>query len=235
MVKAGNHVSLFCQEPHPEEMDFINQVINFRENNETYDVEFVRQTPYKGVCTMYRGNIGKVLPVYTRGECEHFTVKEFIELTDEELENYIEKNCRALRTVLERDDDCAVLGNHVVLAPYILQKVLKDTKRPYYITVHGSGIRNVVLKDSRYLHYAAEGLQGAQKIIVPAPQIEKLVKDVFAGLVPDLEEKIEMIHPGVDPEVFSIPPEAVEDNIQRFYLDLYELFGIKCKGMKQPK
>ena len=54
--------------------------------------------PPDGV-TVYLPDIGRVLPVYVADEYEGFDAKPFEQLTDAELEHYIEANVEAVRAV----------------------------------------------------------------------------------------------------------------------------------------
>jgi len=52
-----------------------------------------------GSIRTYRPDIGGLLPVYVRDEYEGFEVKTFSELTQEELDRYLDANVAAVRAV----------------------------------------------------------------------------------------------------------------------------------------
>jgi hypothetical protein len=67
----------------------------------------------EGTVTVHVPDIGGLLPVYVADHYEGFEVKTFADLTDEELESYIEANVAAVREVAEAAGGIdAALANH---------------------------------------------------------------------------------------------------------------------------
>src|ERR671921_1516816 len=64
-----------------------------------------------GSVTVHFPDIGRVLPVYVADEYEGFDAKPFEQLTEAELEHYIEANVEAVRAVPTPD---LALANHLV-------------------------------------------------------------------------------------------------------------------------
>ena len=110
-----HEVHLLCQEPEPLSYDFVDEWAVVDEGS--IDKRGEQQTPCPGRCTVYRPEIGDLLPVYVYDDYPGWRVKTFLDLTDDELENYVEKNIGALRTVLAASGAEAVVTNHAVPGP----------------------------------------------------------------------------------------------------------------------
>ena len=61
----------------------------------------MRRPPHAGRCTVYRPDIGGLLPVYVYDDYEGFEVRTFDRLSDEELDRYLDANVRAVRDVAD--------------------------------------------------------------------------------------------------------------------------------------
>ena len=85
-------------------------------------VEQVRRPPHSGRCTVYRPDIGGLLPVYVYDDYEGFEVKTFDKLSDAELSRYIEANVAAVRDVVEAADIEAGFANHLLMGPAVLAR-----------------------------------------------------------------------------------------------------------------
>ena len=96
---------------------------------------------------MHMPDIGRVLPVYVADEYEGFDAKPFPELTDAELEHYIDANVEAVRAVPTPD---VALANHLVMGPVILARALGGAA-PYAVKIHGSALEYTVRPHPRAL------------------------------------------------------------------------------------
>jgi glycosyltransferase involved in cell wall biosynthesis len=85
--RAGHDVTVFAQEPRPEQYDL-------------------------GGASVVRPEIGGLLPVFVLDEYEGFEARLLPELTEEERERYVAANAGALRAHLPAD---LVFANHVLL------------------------------------------------------------------------------------------------------------------------
>ena len=86
-ARAGHHVTVLCQEPHPE----------------LYDL---------GGAEVVRPDVGGLLPVFVHDHYEGYEVKLLQDCTRPELDDWIEANAEALRGRLPAD---LVFCNHVLL------------------------------------------------------------------------------------------------------------------------
>jgi glycosyltransferase involved in cell wall biosynthesis len=169
-----------------------------------------RETRIEGV-QIHNPDIHGLLPVYVKDPYEGFEVKSFPELSDEELDRYIEANVSAVREVAERAGGIDVaLANHLVMGPAILARA---EIAPFAAKVHGSALEYTVKPNPRFLPFALEGMEAANGVLVGS----RHTAESLWGALPDvdgLREKTRLGPPGVDTEVFRLqvlsrPPRRV--------------------------
>jgi glycosyltransferase involved in cell wall biosynthesis len=171
LVRLGHEVHLLCQDRHYE--------------------------PPDGV-TVQIPDIGRVLPVYVADEYDGFDAKPFPELTDVELEHYIEANVEAVRAVPTPD---VALANHLVMGPVILARALAGSA-PYAVKIHGSALEYTVRPHpERFLSYALEGIRGANGVLVGSHHTAESLFEVLAD-EPSLRGRTRLGPPGVDVHTF---------------------------------
>src|SRR3954467_5862096 len=114
LARLGHEVHLLCQERAAGEMKWVNRL--GRWDGATLSVEDLRKPDTEGSVTVYLPDIGGLLPVYVRDEYEGFRVREFSELSDDELDTYLRANVSAVAEVAERIGGAdAALANHLVM------------------------------------------------------------------------------------------------------------------------
>jgi len=157
-----------------------------------------RETKIEGV-EIHNPDIHGLLPVYVKDPYEGFKVKAFPELTDAELDRYIDANVAAVREVAERAGAIdAALANHLVMGPAILARA---DVGPFAAKIHGSALEYTVKPHPRFLPYAEEGMNAASGVLVGS---RHTAESLWAALpnVGGLEEKTRLGPPGLDPEKF---------------------------------
>jgi glycosyltransferase involved in cell wall biosynthesis len=153
--------------------------------------------PPEGV-TVHVPDIGRVLPVYVADEYEGFDAKPFEQLTDAELEHYIEANVEAVRAVPTPD---LALANHLVMGPVILARAFEGRVR-YAVKIHGSALEYTVRPHpERFLPYALEGIRGANGVLVGSHHTGESLFEVLAD-EPSLRDRTRLGPPGVDVHTF---------------------------------
>src|ERR671914_118353 len=90
--------------------------------------------------TVHNPDIGRVLPVYVADTYDGFDAKPYPDLTDAELDHYIEANVAAVRAAPTCD---VALANHLVMNPVILARGLGGAT-PFAVKVHGSALEYTV-------------------------------------------------------------------------------------------
>ncbi len=171
LAKLGHEVHLLCQD---------------------------RETEIEGV-QIHNPDIHGLLPVYVKDPYEGFEVKAFPELTEAELERYIDANVAAVREVAERVGGIDLaLANHLVMGPAILARA---DIAPFAAKIHGSALEYTVKPHPRFLPYAEEGMEAAQGVLVGS---RHTAESLWAALpeVSGLKEKTRLGPPGVDTEAF---------------------------------
>ena len=145
-----------------------------------------REVELAGV-QIHNPDIGGLLPVYVKDPYEGFEVKAFPELSEAELDRYIEANVAAVREVAAAVGGIdAALANHLVMGPAILARA---GVAPFAAKIHGSALEYTVKPHPRFLPYAYEGMRGRQR----RPRRLRATPPSRSGRrcpsVPDLEEK----------------------------------------------
>jgi glycosyltransferase involved in cell wall biosynthesis len=170
-----------------------------------------REVKIPGV-QIHNPDIGGLLPVYVKDPYEGFRVKTFDELTEAELDHYIEANVAAVREVAEEAGGIDfALANHLVMGPAILARA---DIAPFAAKIHGSALEYTVKPHPRFLPYAYEGMAAAQGVLVGSAHTGESLWAALPDL-PDLKGKTRLGPPGVDVEEFA-PGEAGRDPLVVF-------------------
>src|SRR4028119_214135 len=201
LVRGGNDVHLLCQEEHPLDYEFVDEHASVDGAN----IESLgdQETPHPGRCVVYNPRIDGLLPVYVYDDYPGWRVKTFLDLTDEELENYLVRNVEAVKTVLEASGAEAVVTNHSVPGSLIARKALQGTGVPYASIVHGSCLQYVSRRGAKYMDLTREGLEGAGEILALSSHSAGTIAEDF----PDLSDRTRSLPGGVDTDLFR--PEAL--------------------------
>ncbi|HEU5142399.1 MAG TPA: glycosyltransferase, partial [Solirubrobacterales bacterium] len=157
-----------------------------------------REVEIPGV-EIHNPDIHGLLPVYVKDPYPGFEVKTFSELSEEELQRYIDANVEAVREVVDRfGAPDAALGGHLVMGPCVLARAGIDK---FAAKIHGSALEYTVKPDPRFVPYAEEGMRAANCVLVGS---RHTAESLWAALprVSGLQEKTRLGPPGVDTERF---------------------------------
>jgi glycosyltransferase involved in cell wall biosynthesis len=147
--------------------------------------------------TVHNPDIGRVLPVYVADSYEGFDAKPYAELSDAELDHYLDSNVAAVQDAPTPD---VALANHLVMGPAILARGLAG-RAPFAAKVHGSALEYTVRPHrERFLPYALEGVRGAEAVLVGSRHTAESLWEVVAE--PGLPERTRLGPPGVDVHTF---------------------------------
>lgn len=149
-------------------------------------------------------DIGGLLPVYVKDPYEGFEVKAFPELSEVELERYLDANVAAVREVAaEAGGIDLALANHLVMGPVILARA---GIAPYAVKIHGSALEYTVKPHiERFGPLALEGVSAANGVLVGSRHTAESLWAALPGL-PELAAKTRLGPPGVDLEEFRPGP-----------------------------
>jgi glycosyltransferase involved in cell wall biosynthesis len=158
-----------------------------------------RQVEIEGV-EIHNPDIHGLLPVYVNDPYEGFEVKAFEELTDGELDRYIDANVAAVREVADAAGGIdAALAGHLVMGPAILARAGIG---PFAAKIHGSALEYTVKPHPRFLPYAEEGMNAASTVLVGSRHTAESLWAALPNVV-GLREKTRLGPPGVDTEAFQ--------------------------------
>jgi glycosyltransferase involved in cell wall biosynthesis len=203
-VKLGHDVHLLSQDRHAERQPFVDAVGDW--DTGELRVRDVRPAGAESAarCTVYRPNIGALLPVYVADRYEGIEARTFADCSDEEIARYIEANVLAVRELLARVAPDVALANHLVMGPVILARALGG-EVPYAVKVHGSALEYTVKPEpERFLALAREGVSSASGILVGSHHTAASLWQALAD--PDVERRTRLGPPGVDVERFVPRP-----------------------------
>ncbi|HEX2085395.1 MAG TPA: glycosyltransferase family 4 protein [Solirubrobacteraceae bacterium] len=203
-VRAGHEVHLLSQERAPERLAFVDAHGHW-DSADGLKLRTLRE-PVR--CTVYRPDIGGLLPVYVADRYEGIEARTFLECTDEEVERYVARNVAAAREVAERVRPDVAIANHLVMGPAIMARALDGLGVPYAVKVHGSALEYVVKRDpGRFLPWAREGVGPAKAVLVGSRHTAESLWEAMGD--PTLPARTRLGPPGVDVDAFA-PAEPGE-------------------------
>jgi glycosyltransferase involved in cell wall biosynthesis len=196
LVRGGHEVHLLCQDRDPLALDWVDAAGDW--DGGTLAVR-TRREPVRA--TVYRPDIFGLLPLYVADRYEGFEARTFPELSDAELDRYLDANVAAVRDVAAAAGGVdAALANHLVMGPAILARA----GLRYAAKIHGSALSYVVRPHPRFLPYAGEGMAGAAGVLVGSRHVAESLWETVAD--PELPTKTRLGPPGVDTELFAPLP-----------------------------
>ena len=207
LCSEGHTVQLVCQEPYPDRYDCIAEAYRYHEDGRVEQL-FARDVPYAGKCIMHKPQLGDTLPVYVWDKYDEYpNVVPMINLSNEEIESYIERNASVVMRVVEERGVTAMHANHAVLMSVVAQRVSAHTGVPYAIMPHGSALEYAVKPDPRFHAYATSAFSDAGHIFVHGEEMRSRVATILPD-VADLDEKFSVLPLGVHTEQFAPVPRA---------------------------
>jgi glycosyltransferase involved in cell wall biosynthesis len=197
LAELGHEVHILCQDRSAAELSFVDAVGSWETGELAIDGDASARV------TAYLPDIGRVLPVYVADEYEGFDAKPFLDLSDDELDGYLEANVAAVREVVERVRPDVALANHALMGPAVLARALAD-ELPYAVKIHGSALEYTLRRDpGRFLPYAQEGVARARGVLVGSRHMAERLWE----FMPETRERTRLGPPGVDVHRFR-PLEA---------------------------
>jgi glycosyltransferase involved in cell wall biosynthesis len=201
LAALGHEVHLFCQDREADSLPFVDAVGDW--DGGSLRVRTLRE-PVR--VTAYRPDIGGLLPVYVSDRYEGFEVRAFCDLTEGELERYLDANVAAVRDVVASVAPDAALANHAVMGPAVLARALEGRVR-FAVKVHGSALEYTVRPDpDRFAPYAIEGMSRASAVLVGSRHTAEALWELVEA--PGLRERTRLGPPGVDADAFRPRPPA---------------------------
>jgi glycosyltransferase involved in cell wall biosynthesis len=196
LVRLGHEVHLLSQDRHPERQPFVDAVGDW--DNGALRVQALSE---RIRCTVYRPDIGGLLPVYVADSYEGIEARTFADCSEDEVARYIDANVAAVRELVALVRPQVALANHLVMGPVILARGLEG-ELPYAVKVHGSALEYTVKPcPRRFLGFAREGVAGASAVLVGSHHTAASLWRALGD--PELSERTRLGPPGVDTELFA--------------------------------
>jgi glycosyltransferase involved in cell wall biosynthesis len=202
LCNIGETVHLMCQEPHPDRFDFVTELTVYDDTGEPAR-RFERASHRPGRCIVHRPSL-KVLPTYVRPDEPSDYVRSILDLDDPTLEDYVQRNLRALQRITRDHGVTAWHVNHTVLLSESLRRLRELAGTPFAIMPHGSALEYVVQHDPRMQAVARQVLAAADRIFSLNQEVRERLARYFPDLV--LEHKTVTVRVGVDTERFRPVP-----------------------------
>jgi glycosyltransferase involved in cell wall biosynthesis len=196
LARAGHEVHLLCQERMPFDHAWVDARGDWDEGSLRVEG---RREPARA--TVYRPDIAGLLPVYVADRYEGVEARPFEDLTEAELDRYLERNVAAVREVARLATPDVALANHLVMGPLVLARGLEGLDVPYAVKIHGSALEYTVKPHPRFMPHAREGLAGARGVLVGSRHTAESLWEAMDD--PDLPARTRLGPPGVDIEEFT--------------------------------
>ncbi len=183
LKRQGHEVHLLCQDRNAGRLDWVGG-------------------SGPGTVAVHVPEIGGLLPVFVKDRYEGFEVKTFPELSEAELDRYLDSNVSAVRAVAEQHGPFdAALANHLIMGPVILARA----GLRYALKVHGSDLNYTIRPHpERFAPYVEEALDGANGILVGSGHTAADLFSVAGGN--EVRTRVRLGPPGVDTERFRPRP-----------------------------
>jgi hypothetical protein len=99
-MDQGHSVHIICREYHPDKIEYVGQLWQWKRDGSC--VESVVNRQYEDTCALHQIPYGDFYPVYISGKKSSETFKEFVDLTNEELEIFKVLNHTLLMEIFSR-------------------------------------------------------------------------------------------------------------------------------------
>ncbi len=139
--------------------------------------------------------------------------KTFYELTQEELEKYINAFKKAIEEEIKTFKPDIIHAGHI----WILPSIAKDYNIPLIITAHGTDLIGYQ-KSQRFRKYADKAIKKATKIITVSKGNKKLVNTIFK----DAKNKTILIPNGYNPDIFYIENVNKKEFLKKLKIKEYK-------------
>ena len=210
LARLGHEVHLLCQDRSADELDWVDSVGG---------------PGRPGAVTVHNPDIDGLLPVYVADSYAGFEVKTFAQMSDAEVERYVEANVAAVRSVIDAaGPPDAALANHLVMGPAILARAGLGAAAGgpgFAAKVHGSALEYTVKPEpERFLPFAREGMEAASGVLVGSRHTGESLWEALD--MPELPGKTRLGPPGVDVDLFTpaSSPEEANERLGQLILDL---------------
>jgi glycosyltransferase involved in cell wall biosynthesis len=207
LCREGRTVHLMCQENHPDRYPFIRESRLYRRGETAQCTTF--ESSYPGSCILHKPVLDGPLPVFVWDRYEEFSrVVPMIELSDDEIEDYVSWNATVLERIVTDNGITAIHANHSVLMAQVAMRVRDKMGIPFSIMPHGSGLEYAVKRDPRFHAMAERAFATTPRIFVHGEEMRARISAAFPVLT-DLTARFVDLHLGVDTSQFEPVPRSM--------------------------
>lgn len=217
--EIGVNVVLFSQENETSYHDFISA--SYLVKGGRLELLFERNTDFPGKTVHVKPDLRGFLPVYVYDPYPGYSVvKEFKDITEEEVEKYLSciEEAAKLSSLDLFKNPIGVISNHLAPLPAAAKRIFKDI--PHLVVFHGSDLNYGIRKSPLVEKYFWEGIEGSKVITLTAHGKKDFLS--FTGMRFS-EASVLIIHPGVDTFKFR-PREDWEGTRNELIEKIKELF-----------
>lgn len=208
LCRIGQTVHVVCQEQRPERHDFVAAAYQYEPDGKR-ETLFERKTSYAGRAILHRPRLD-LLPVYVRPTADVTYMASILDLSEDQIQTYLDRNERALLRIVRENGVSAMHVNHCVLMSVVAHRVSQATGVPYAVMPHGSALEYVVRQDARMQAMARDAMDGAARILVLSDELAQRLPEVLPN-IRDFDRKLSRTNVGVDSGELRLALEASEE------------------------
>ena len=200
-LHQGHTVHVICREYQPERIDFIGQLWCWKDDG-SYEIDLVNPKLEES-SIVHQIPYGEFYPVYITGKKSSKVFKEFIDLTDDELNSFCALNQLLLRRIFSHIKLDVLHANHLVMQPSLALEPCREHDIPLVIYPHGSAIEYAVKRDSRYMVEARRAVEQCDGLIIGNQEVKNRIIGLFPDFQSVIEAKTQIVGVGVDTGLFT--------------------------------
>jgi len=200
-MDQGHSVQIICREYHPEKIDYVGQLWQWKRDGSCVRSELNEK--FKETCTLHQIPYGDFYPVYISGKKSSDTFREFVDLSDRELETFKALNHTLLMRIFDSIEIDILHANHLVMQPSLAIVPCRSHNIPFIIYPHGSAIEYTVKRDPRYQLEARQAIMECQGLIIGNREVRDRICNLFPDLKENILKKTQIVGVGVDTQLFT--------------------------------
>lgn len=205
LAQLGHEVSIICGEPDPAAHPFVSRAVAHAVDGTPTDL-FSREKTLLAPVTLHQLPRTSVMPVFITDQQREGNVKTFLELSEDELEEYHRAMVATLTRALEDERPDVLHVNHLIYQPVVAAEACRNADVPFYVVPHGSAIEYTIEKDERFRDLARVGLTASAGIAWISREVRERVQRIYSDLIPEIEAKSHLSGVGTDTSLFTPLP-----------------------------
>lgn len=217
LARAGHEVHIFCREPDPGSLDFLDKAIQWNDRGRA-EILFEKKGLKPGASILHQLPLPPVNAVYITDTQRPGKVKAFSDLTDRELQDYHRFVVHSLQSVLKVHPVDILHANHLVYQPVAAAEVCEAFGIPFIIYPHGSAIEYTIRHDGRYRELARDPILQSNGLIIGNTEVQDRLTNLYPNHRREILSKTQIVGLGVDTSLF-LPVEKRDrrQSIEKVY------------------